>query len=1508
MRRLLLHTFPLLLVLILADPAQARRYPITTSDASGTWVGGPEGLLHGQGELWTRYRKGMGLTADQVNDIALSSRSVWVATPAGLSRLDKGTRRWETFTTPDLPSNHVTGISMDASDPDQLWVSTLGGGLVNYDARKNRWTRHGKAQGLPSDQVNDVLFRGRTVFAATDAGLAALDLIKGTFKVYTVSDGMAPGAALELEISGNDLWVTSSQGLSRMSLQRRSFAAFGKAQGLPGTRVLSLARMQSLTYLVTDAGLILHDTAADTLSPFLHLKGLQGAKVRGVASAGGFVWFATDNGLSRFDPVRKSWEYYRLEDGASSDDLSRVTVSGGSLLIYHQGGELDTYNYKKDEWMDRSALMSAWEPDPATSTSRDPISPTVATPPGMAAASTAPTEPGSTPVSLSAELDTEYDSSLLWEEKEDGWEHTREDGIWKLNKIRLGVGKSWGRGRSLDISGRLDWGNIYAVLDPWGSGATLPEEQDDARISALTSFQEYDLRLRYLGGRDDRLRELLLSDELRLEPEGGILTERTEVEGGRVVLDLSPRSHKTARVDLAMAAGLRRGTPTRRVFRNPVVDHLELMSFDLRVQFIIPSSVRVMLDGRELERNLDYFVDHSTGFLWITNTDLVHARRVIEVDLEYEQIPRKNVGVLTVTDMVPKDGEIGQLKRSGASRWAKDEQGLFDEIDGGAEQYINRGWVQTLSQDYTWSSAGATLRIHDMDTAPNAKAIHQARLAGDAKPVPGYPEKNVYLEKQTASLMIKMHSKEYFIEITLDEPSMEQEVLSIARWLYNKLTAGKLGTSADALRDMVFSTGVLLRLGETTTLGADFMGSFSVKNGKLPDASRIRRNIFSMHAGHVAALTDQVNLTTRIQAATSTAERDDTGSMNGDAIRGDALLTSPWLVLSLDGRKYTSAYAGLGAARQSEFCRASDGVCDQQGESLLDHEVTARSTIQPLRWLPLDLGYQRQLTTLGSDYSDAPSQRERVGVRDVASGRLSLARKGIPGVSVHGGYLRRDDALSEQVQLLVGGTVEADLAQNLLSSLNFKKIYLRGLYEYGHGTVDEFRAQQTEEKDRNEAMHHAVMEARVAPTLTESGYATLVYHGLLGTLDAGGDPVDSLTYWRLDGGVSSSWVPGLAAHLGATLWFKDGMPFVDKYARQGTLSSANVVQQRGQEADSRIAGVLDIFPGEWLSALSPLKLNLVYTYTENARASDKPRKSTYTAGKELCDVPGDEDLDGDADCDDQDCAFADACLVVKSQKKSHRVFGTLSWDTPGKVQVELFGDLRETHSGADKVRRQSRQEVRSFITWRPVYPSPITLRLDMVRDWIRPEMYDALTPALNYTTLTYTPALEWRRRWSQAWWHLAKLTFSHNAVRDFLHIRTIEDIKGKKGDQERVSYNSQTLTPSLEVRRRFEDPKGSWSVRPYARITGTFTWGQGVESRVDQRVCGPDDPCLVDASQEGQGGALTLGFIWVHWDKLFVDFDLTGSYTHCSRPTELTIQYCGDKVKLTPKLLATVRY
>jgi frataxin-like iron-binding protein CyaY len=182
-------------VLFYAAGAQAqRRYPITKTDATGAWIGTKRGLLNGRGELWQPFLSPKSLPSNHVTDVELSPRDVWVTTTAGLARLNKGSRRWDTYTAPQLPSSQTTAVSLDPSDPFQVWIGTRAG-LAHFNVRTNRWRTFAKGSGLPSLVVNDVFVRGRTVWAATDAGLAAYDVKLGTWKIYRKRDGIAGSAA-----------------------------------------------------------------------------------------------------------------------------------------------------------------------------------------------------------------------------------------------------------------------------------------------------------------------------------------------------------------------------------------------------------------------------------------------------------------------------------------------------------------------------------------------------------------------------------------------------------------------------------------------------------------------------------------------------------------------------------------------------------------------------------------------------------------------------------------------------------------------------------------------------------------------------------------------------------------------------------------------------------------------------------------------------------------------------------------------------------------------------------------------------------------------------------------------------------------------------------------------------------------------------------------------------------------------------------------------------------------
>jgi hypothetical protein len=154
--------------------------------------------------------------------------------------------------------------------------------------------------------------------------------------------------------------------------------------------------------------------------------------------------------------------------------------------------------------------------------------------------------------------------------------------------------------------------------------------------------------------------------------------------------------------------------------------------------------------------------------------------------------------------------------------------------------------------------------------------------------------------------------------------------------------------------------------------------------------------------------------------------------------------------------------------------------------------------------------------------------------------------------------------------------------------------------------------------------------------------------------------------------------------------------------------------------------------------------------------------------------------------------------------------------------------------------------------------------------------------------------------------HLAKLTLSHSRFRDQPHIRTIEDAFGRKGDLERLDFDSWSIKPSLEIRRRFEDPQGIWSFRPYIRASYAYQWGQGVRSRIEDREYLSGDPGLSDGSDATGLMSVSVGVIWVHAENVFVDLDLNTSYLDCRRAP--TGAGCNDKVTFTPHLLATVRY
>ena len=119
---------------------------------------------------------------------------LWIGGVDGLTRLDRRTgRTWRYRGIPGRPgalgTDFVTDVVQDARGT--VWVATKGAGIARWDARTDRFTTFGVAEGIPHRFVYGILEDafGR-LWLSTDDGLAAFDPRAGTVTRFGLADGL----------------------------------------------------------------------------------------------------------------------------------------------------------------------------------------------------------------------------------------------------------------------------------------------------------------------------------------------------------------------------------------------------------------------------------------------------------------------------------------------------------------------------------------------------------------------------------------------------------------------------------------------------------------------------------------------------------------------------------------------------------------------------------------------------------------------------------------------------------------------------------------------------------------------------------------------------------------------------------------------------------------------------------------------------------------------------------------------------------------------------------------------------------------------------------------------------------------------------------------------------------------------------------------------------------------------------------------------------------------------
>lgn len=1040
---------------------------------------------------------------------------MWIA--AGERFILESRDRWSVYPAPAT-------VNKLAVDGVVLWIAT-DDGVVRFDTGTQLASRITMDDGLPSQAVSAVAVDEQYVWFGTNKGLVRYRKLDRSFRSYTEQDGLPDAAINDVLTVGRQIWVGTRAGLAVYDPDVDGLRAFGRADGLAADEVSELFQVGDDLWCRTDSGLSRFRIKARAFTNFSFAE-IGGEEIRAFAVDGERIWVGTEQGLFSFESSSDTFIPFPQQTALEGKSIAGIEpftdylfiVTDVEVLQFHKTSRA-IRRYTEADGLLREAgaggtllqggLLTVMFPDGAEvyDVQRDLWTSRTFEP--------SETEAAATRARVFGRLNAELPYDLLGRQLSPERFATAEAGF--------GIGHRFEDGRSLDTSARLDYGQLE-----------------------LKGIRSLEYELEYLGTKTDALREVRAGDqqEYRTREEG---LERTLLLQGAHARVATPGDEPAAQATVDF--GLRRGGVVRDFLTGKRQD-----VYALSKHYVLPGTERVWLDGELLTAGTDYTLIYPAGQLFFLDPERVDDLSVIEVEYEYDLMPKKGLGVLSLLDLLPADREVGDWSLAGAARMISEESGLYQQIDGAAPKYIDRGWVRSVYAEYRQGGRTIQVAIHDLGTEANAQGLFDFDLPPAREPVAD--RDNLVIDVGLASsYATKAWTGSFFLELSIDEKS-DAAKQSLKLFSIQILDRGKsAGENSAGADEILAAARVALTPAQGMEVGARIVEVRGLSS--LVEGERARRLFISAaDLRYEREVLEGGRVTAYGEIAGSDGENP--GDRDGWATMGRLRFSHPSLEGLVSGRHDSTGYTPIGT---------SDRLLGK-----LRDEARAQATGYPARWLPLSAFFSREIAT-------DPVTGETGSVQHLL-GRVQLTADGLPAASFQAGYSTVNGLAQDVGRAKLIGQAEYDLAQSVLAFTGMKRFWLRGLYGLSEAESDERGAFQ-----RADRVQQGRVEAKIAPTTNESAYALFRARTVERQSIEGGESELLIGHWELSSGARSASIPGLIPQLNYTLLFDDDRTLV---ALESSKGSAAVT--------------LGVYPGQWWPALAALVIEPRYSLGHDEQA------------------------------------------------------------------------------------------------------------------------------------------------------------------------------------------------------------------------------------------------------------------------------------------------------------------
>jgi ligand-binding sensor domain-containing protein len=367
-------------------------------DGDYVWFATDLGVLryHKISDTWRHYTTADGLDSNDLRNISISKRNVWVSETGGgnVNRFDKQTEKWSVIELNcKYPFDRVSSIAIDDED---VWFS-MRSNVYKFNERTGEMRAYTTKDGLVRDGSEWISVDEKYVWVAiggwggTNKGLSRYDKAKGKWEAFSTTDVLMDDDIRKIIVTDNDVWIVYDSwrdaGVTRYDRESDEWTNI-KPQGDWGSAVTEISEDGDYVWLATEAnGLKRYHLTSGTWTSFDEKSGLLQNHIndRGLAVDEKYVWAGTPRGLNRYNKRTESWTYFTKMDTLIGREVKALAVDDRYVWCGTDEG-LSRYdkwygaweNFKKkggrQTMRTSSGSWSWWEPEVAESLADNNVS------------------------------------------------------------------------------------------------------------------------------------------------------------------------------------------------------------------------------------------------------------------------------------------------------------------------------------------------------------------------------------------------------------------------------------------------------------------------------------------------------------------------------------------------------------------------------------------------------------------------------------------------------------------------------------------------------------------------------------------------------------------------------------------------------------------------------------------------------------------------------------------------------------------------------------------------------------------------------------------------------------------------------------------------------------------------------------------------------------------------------------------------------------------------------